>query len=163
VKFSQGWRNFAWVSITAIIIAAPFFWMEGGCGWLQTKIFLPRRPGFMPVNSVWIDAPTLPISWHRGWWFGCGLSPSGTANYCRLVDAAGSLVYGGDYMSCGSRSPMPESDIHLSPPPPGASMWLFSDGSDGVVGFLADGDLLLPVSTLNKCGQVQKRVHPPPQ
>jgi hypothetical protein len=76
VKFSQGWTNFVWASITAIIIAAPLFWIEGGCGWLQTKVFPPTRPRFMPLNSVWIDAPPLPISWHRGWWFGCGLSSS---------------------------------------------------------------------------------------
>jgi hypothetical protein len=163
VKFSQRWKNLAWASITAIILAAPLFWVEGGCGWLQTKVFPPRRLGFMPANSVWIEAPSLPISWHHGWWFGCGLSPSGTANYCRLTDANGPLVYGGEYMSCGSRSPIAESDIRLLPPPPGGNMWLFAEGSEGVVGFLADGDLLLPVSSIDKCGQMQKRLHPPPQ
>jgi hypothetical protein len=163
VKFSQRWKSFAWASITAIIIAAPLFWVEGGCGWLQTKVFPPSRPRFMPVNSVWIDAPSLPISWHRGWWFGCGLSSSRTANYCRMVEAVGPLVYGSEYLSCSSRSPIDEINIHLVPPPRGVGMWLFGEGSNGVAGFLANGDVLLPVSAINKCGQVQTRMHPPRQ
>jgi len=72
--------------------------------------------------------------------FGCGLSSSGTANYCQLVDAEGPLVYGSEYLSCSSRSLIDESNIHPLPPPPGAGMWLFGEGSSGVVGFLANGD-----------------------
>src|SRR5437870_6868742 len=53
----------------------------------------------MPQNAVWIDAPALPMSWNRGWWFGCDLSPSGTTNYCRLVTANGEEVYAGEYRS----------------------------------------------------------------
>jgi hypothetical protein len=155
--------NFVLVSVTVIIIALPIFWVEGGVSWLETKVFPARRPHFMPLDSVWIDAPSLPISWHHGWWFGCELSSSGTANYCRLVRANGELVYGGEYLPCIYHLPIDEASIRLIPPPRGASMWLFSEKNDGVIGFLGDGDVLLPVSAQDKCGQVKARLIPSPK
>lgn len=80
-----------------------------------------------------------------------------------MVEAVGPLVYGSEYLSCSSRSPIDEINIHLVPPPRGVGMWLFGEGSNGVAGFLANGDVLLPVSAINKCGQVQTRMHPPRQ
>jgi hypothetical protein len=159
VKVSHFWAKYVWVSVIAIVIATPLFWVEGGCNWLQTKVFPPKRPRFMPVNSVWIDAPSLPISWHHGWWFGCGFYSSGT-NYCRLVGADGQQVYGGEYLPCDSNSPINDSDIRLVPPPDSSDMWLFSENSDAVVGFLADGDLLLPLSVRQKCSVLKTRLRP---
>jgi len=69
-------------------------------------------------------------------------------------------VYGGEYLPCGEHSPIEEGSIRLIPPPVSASMWLFGEGNNGVIGFLADGDLLLPVSAQNKCGQVKGRLSP---
>jgi hypothetical protein len=160
VKLSHRSLSFIFGTLSILVIAVPVFWVEGGCNWLQTKVFPPKRPRFMPVNSVWIDALSLPISWHRGSWFGCGVSSSGTTNYCRLVDAEGPLVFGSEYLPCSSRSPIDERNIHLLPPPHGASMWLFGEGNEGVIGFLADGDILLPVSATDKCGQVKARLLP---
>lgn len=145
--------NFALVSIAVIIIALRLFWIGGGLHWLETRVFPPKRPRFMPLNSVWIDAPALPISWHRGWWFGCALSSSGTADYCRLVGADGELVY--EYLPCSNHLPIDEAAIRLMRPPYDASMWLFGEKNDGVIGFLVDGDLLQPASVQDKCGQVK--------
>ena len=89
-----------------ILVLLPFFWLAGGIRWLETKAFPPGRPRFMPVNSVWIDAPSLPISWHYGWWFGCGVSDLGQSNYCRLMKVNGGLVYGSNYLSCRDHLPM---------------------------------------------------------
>ena len=160
VRFSRPSMTTVLLSVALFVSVLPLFWLMGGVGWLDVKVFPPRRPRFMPVNSVWIDAPSLPISWHHGWWFGCGLSTSGTANYCRLVGADGELAYGAEYLPCSSHSPIDEGRIRLIPPPDGASMWLFGEGSNGVVGFLADGNLLLPVSARDKCGQVKARLNP---
>ena len=142
-----------------MVIAAPLFWMVGGLYWLDKKVFPPRRPRFMPVNSVWIDAPPLPISWHHGWWFGCGLSSSGAANYCRLVRGDDEEVYGGEYLPCSSGTPIEDVSIRLIAPPDSVNMWLFGEKNDGVIGFLADGDLLLPLSVREKCSQVKARLH----
>jgi hypothetical protein len=155
-------RALAWIlGVPVFTLAAAFlFWISGGINWLDTKVFPPRRPAFMPVNSVWIDAPSLPISWHHGWWFGCGLSPSGTANYCRLILANGELVYGGEYLLCTNHSPMDEASIRLVPPPHGEDMWLFREGIMGPIGFLESGDLLVPVSVQDKCERIKARFLP---
>lgn len=146
--------------IALVIIGGPLFWMAGGVHWLNAKVFPPTRPRFMPVNSVWIDAPHLAISWHHGWWFGCGLSSSGATNYCRLVAADGKQVYGGEYLPCSSSSPIGEASVRLVAPPDSADMWLFAEENDGVIGFLADRDLLLPLSVRGKCNQVKARLRP---
>ena len=163
VKVSHRAMSFLFVSIAVLVVGAPLFWMEGGLAWLQKAVFPPRRPRFMPVNSIWIDAPSLPISWHHGWWFGCGLSSSGATNYCRLVGADGQEIYAAEYLPCAGDSPIDETSVRLVAPPHSTDMWLFSEGHDDVVGFLADGDLLLPVAVRNKCGSVKSRLFPAPQ
>lgn len=160
VKLLRRYRKIIFGCIAVLIVVAPFFWMAGGVYWLDTKVFPPTRPIFMPANSVWIDAPALPISWHHGWWFGCGLSSSGAANYCRLVGADGQQVYGGEYLPCNSTSPISEESIRLVAPTDSSEMWLFGEGNDGVIGFLADGDVLLPLSVRGKCNQVKAGLHP---
>jgi hypothetical protein len=143
--------------LVALMCFAFFFWLGGGLNWLDKDVFPPRRPSFMPANSVWIDAPPLPLSWHHGWWFGCGVSPSGTTNYCRLV-AHGRTIDGGDYLSCRTQAPVPEQALKLIPPPHGsADMWLFAENADGVAGFTKDGDILLPVAAITKCDAVRAK------
>ena len=163
MRYLKYYGKIAFGGIVVLIVLAPFFWMAGGVHWLDTKVFPPTRSRFMPVNSVWIDAPALPISWHHGWWFGCGLSSSGAVNYCRLVGADGQQVYGGEYLPCNSTSPINEESARLVARADSFEMWLFGEGSEGVIGFLADGDVLLPLSVRDKCNQVKARLHPAPR
>jgi hypothetical protein len=158
VKYLKRYGKIIFGGIVVLIVLAPFFWMAGGVYWLDTKVFPPTRRRFMPANSVWIDAPALPISWHHGWWFGCGLSSSGAANYCRLVGADGQQVYGGEYLPCNSNSPISEESVRLVAPTDSFEMWLSGEGNDGVIGFLADGGVLLPLSVRGKCSQVKARL-----
>ena len=112
--------------VTCVFIAAVVFWLAGGMHWLN-KAIPPRQPKFMPKNSVWIDAPALPISWHHGWWFGCDMVSSGSANYCRLIRGDGEQVYAGEYLPCSTDSAVAEANIHLVPPADSSGMWLFSE------------------------------------
>jgi hypothetical protein len=145
------------LALVALMCFAFFFWLGGGVHWLDKDVFPSRRPSFMPANSVWIDAPPLPLSWHHGWWFGCGVSPSGTTNYCRLV-SDGRTIYGGDYLLCRTKAPVPEQALKLIAPPHGsADMWLFGENADGVAGFTKDGDILLPVAAITKCDAVRAK------
>jgi hypothetical protein len=139
------------------IAAAAIFWASGGVRWLDTKVFPPHRPQSMPLNSIWIEAPPQPISWHHGSWFGCSQSGPGTTNYCRLVGSSGEPIYAGEYVACSSGASIPEHDIHLVAPPNRESMWLFREGSNGPVGFLLNGDILVPVDVLSKCDQIRAR------
>jgi len=145
------------LGLTAFVLALALFWLAGGIRWLDTKVFPPRRPKDMPQNAVWIDAPALPISWHHGWWFGCDLAPSGTANYCRLEMANGEDVYAGEYLPCGSKLPVPVSTRELVPPPQNVEVWIADDRLKTLapIGALQDGDLLLPVVVLDRCDKLK--------
>ena len=145
------------LGLTAFVLALALFWLAGGIRWLDTKVFPPRRPKDMPQNAVWIDAPALPISWHHGWWFGCDLAPSGTANYCRLEMANGEDVYAGEYLPCGSKLPVPVSTRELVPPPHNVEVWIADDRLKTLapIGALQDGDLLLPVVVLDRCDKLK--------
>jgi hypothetical protein len=147
----------ALVAVLGLTCCAFFFWLGGGIHWLEKDVFPPRRPSFMPANSVWIDAPPLSLSWHHGWWFGCGVSTSGTTNHCRLV-GNGQTVYGGDYLSCRTHAAIPEQALKLIPPPHGSlDMWLFGEHADGVAGYTKGGDILLPVAAMEECDAVSAR------
>jgi hypothetical protein len=139
------------------LIVLLVFWLLGGLRWME-RVFPPRRPRFMPTNSVWIEAPPLPISWHHGWWFGCDRASSGTANYCRLIRGDGEQVYAGKYLPCRTHVAIAESNIHLVPPANDSDIWLFRWEDTGMIGFLSDGDLLLPPSLQNKCDEVKERL-----
>jgi hypothetical protein len=140
------------LGLVGFFLALPLFWLFGGLGWLE-QMFPPRRPKSMPRNAVWIDAPALPISWHHGWWFGCDMSSSGTANYCRLVMASGEEVYAGEYLPCGGKSPLPVSAIELVPPGDSVEMWIVDKrlAKLAPVGALRNGNFLLPVVVLDRC------------
>jgi hypothetical protein len=141
------------LGVAALGVAIPMFWLAGGIGWLDTHVFPPRRPKNMPENAIWIDAPALPISWHHGWWFGCDIASSGMANYCRLVTASGEEVYAGEYLACSLKSAMRVSDMKLVPPPAYVGMWIADERLTELapIGALRNGDLLLPVVTLDRC------------
>jgi hypothetical protein len=146
------------LGLAALVVALPLFWLTAGIRWLDTKVFPPRRPKDMPQNAVWIDAPALPISWHHGWWFGCDLARSGTANYCRLVMENGEEVYAGEYLPCGSRVPLPVSAKELVPPARNVEMWIADKRLKALapVGALQNGDLLLPVVVLDRCDKFKE-------
>ena len=142
----------------ALLVGLPLFWISGGNTWLDTKVLPPRLPKDMPQNSVWIDAPALPLSWHHGWWFGCEVTPSGTANFCRIVKANGEQVYAGDYLPCESKTPLPISTKDLVAPPDGDAIWITDTRLSTIapVGTLRNGDLLLPVAVLDRCANFKK-------
>jgi hypothetical protein len=146
--------RWALTAVVGLMCFAFYFWLGGGIAWLDKDVFPPRRPSFMPANSVWIDAPANPLGWHNGWWFGCGLSPSGKTNYCRLVSNK-QTVFSGEYLSCRTRAAVPEQALKLIPPPKSAEMWVAVEHSLGVVGYAKDDDILLPVAAMDKCDVVR--------
>ena len=89
------------------------------------------------------------------------MASSGTANYCRLIRGDGEQVYAGEYLPCSTHVAIAEGNIRLVPPADSSEMWLFRWHEDGIVGFLSDGDLLLPPSLQNKCEEVKERLHLP--
>lgn len=149
------------LGVVAIVVALPLFWLFGGIRWLDTQVFPPQRPKNMPENSVWIEAPALPVSWHHGWWFGCDMSSSGTTHYCRLVAAEGQEVCAGEYLPCGGKSPVPLSSMGLVPTPHSIGMWIADKRLAALapIGVLRSGDILLPVVVLDRCDKFKADMH----
>ena len=141
--------------VVVLVVTLPFFWFFGGIRWLEARVFPPQRPKNMPQNTIWIDAPELPISWHHGWWFGCSPTPSDMANRCRLVMPNGNEVYAGDYLPCSTRSPLSLSEIDPVPPPDG--MWIADKRLPELVpiGALRNGDIMVPVVVVDRCNELK--------
>jgi hypothetical protein len=151
----------------AVFFAAIAFWFFGGLWWLQTSVFPPHKPSNMPLNSIWIDAPPLPISWHYGWWFGCDIDKVKEANHCTLFASRDplngwpkdSIVYSGSYLSCRTRNAVPAAELKLRAPKDSMKMWIQRPGSSyedrsAPAGFLRNGDVLIPDDSLSKCDEV---------
>jgi len=155
LQYGFGRAANALIVLAGIILAIPVFWVFGGVGWLDKSVIPPRRPSDMPKNSVWIDAPPLPLSWHHGWWFGCGISQSGSANYCRLVTAGDKEVYASDYLPCGSKAPLSQSSLQLVSPPDTVNMWIVGAQDMGIIGLMKNGEILLPVGDLGQCDKIK--------
>jgi hypothetical protein len=120
------------------------------------------RPRGMPKDSIWIDAPALPISWHHGWWFGCWIDSDGHSNRCRLWGAGldNPKVFEGQYVSCENHSPVAVSELKLKAPPDSSDMWV-GVTSDEIIGpavFLQNGKYLVPVEAPQGCEELRKRL-----
>jgi hypothetical protein len=87
------------------------------------------------------------------------MASSRTVDYCRLIRGDGEQVYAGEYLPCGTHVAIAEANIRLVPPANSMEMWLFRWQNDGVIGFLSDGNLLIPASLNDKCSEVKDRLH----
>src|SRR5215472_5726090 len=142
-------RYGAWLLIAllvGIIGGIKILWWWGG----QPS----PRPKMMPQNSVWIDAPSLPFSWHHGWWFGCWIDSDGHSDRCRLWNAPlESPVYEGQYVSCETHSPVAANHLILKAPSDSAQMWVRVASADllAPAAFLQNGNFLVPVDAPRGC------------
>jgi hypothetical protein len=121
-----------------------------------------KRPANMPSDSVWIDAPTLPFSWHHGWWFGCWIDADGVSNRCRLLAARSDnlVVYEGLYVSCDSNSPVPANELKIKAPVESMHMWVGINQSGDIApaAFLQNGKFLVPVKAPHGCEVIKKNL-----
>jgi hypothetical protein len=64
-------------------------------------------------------------------------------------------VSGGEYVSCRTRSFIPEEKLKLKPPADSMDMWLSVDGAGNLaaVGFTPDGDILVPSAATARCDE----------
>jgi hypothetical protein len=83
-----------------------------------------RRPSDMPHNSIWIEAPAVPLGFYRGWWLGCWIDSDHISNRCRFWSSGGlGVVYEGRSIFTGLRipesacwtGPYSSSEMHLTP------------------------------------------------
>jgi hypothetical protein len=147
-------RYKAWIPAVALIafvagIRALLWW--GG----QPS----ARPKDMPANSIWVDAPALPFSWHHGWWFGCWIDSDGHSNRCRLWGAGlqKPIVFEGQYVSCETHSPVAAEELRLKAPPDSMQMWVgvATREISGPAAFLENDKHLVPVESPHGCEELR--------
>lgn len=110
------------IGISSVVLALVLFLLIGGC--IGRLAWQARRPGNMPTNSIWIDAPAVPFGFYRGWWFGCWIDSDGRSDKCKLWGSGGlGTVYEGNYISCDTKLPVPENELRLRDPGR-ADMWV---------------------------------------
>ena len=107
----------------------------------------PTLPSDMPSQSRFMqsgyDVARLEPT---GNWIACGTDRTEQANWCRVTDAHGQVVFEGDYLPLRSQTPLPLDRIQLSRANP-SSLWVHgpSEGSPVPVIPLASGDVLVPL------------------
>lgn len=140
-----------WILLIAFV-AVPILLIASCVGY---SAFQARRPKDMP-NAIWIDAPAVPFGFYRGWWEGCWVESDQKANRCRLYarDLDPPVVFEDRYMACNATSPIPMSELKLRPPKDDEDMWIFP----GVVVFLDDGRILVPVGNLRDCPKILEKL-----
>jgi hypothetical protein len=114
------------------------------------------RPKSMPVESVWIEAPTLPFSWHHGWWFGCWIDTDGKSDICQLWGSGmkDPVVFEGQYVSCEDHFPISTHELKLKAPPDSFQMWVSVSSGIAPAAFLQNGKHLVPVGSPHGCQQL---------
>jgi hypothetical protein len=122
----------------------------------------PARPKYMPANSIWVDAPALPFSWHHGWWLGCWIDSDGHSNRCRLWGAGleKPIVFEGQYISCETHSPVAAEELRLKAPPDSMQMWVgvATKEISAPAAFLENDKHLVPVESPHGCEELRNNL-----
>jgi hypothetical protein len=69
---------------------------------------MPRGADFVPVGY---DLQHLES---RGEWIACSTDTAQNADFCRVTDARGEVVYQGDFMPLGSFTPLPADQLQVA-------------------------------------------------
>lgn len=105
---------------------------------------------------VWIDAPKIPILWHRGWWLECHRNSD---IRCTLESGGDhTIIYSGVYFPCDSALAVSSFiSVRASLTP---DMWVVTPGDNQLapVVRLQDQSLLVPISVSAQCEQIKKRL-----
>ena len=106
----------------------------------------PALPSDMPAQAQFMQSGyDIAHLEPTGAWIACGTDRAEQANWCRVTDAHGQVVYEGDYLPLRSQAPLTLSQINLSHADP-AKLWVSgpSEGSPVPVIPLVGGDILVP-------------------
>lgn len=131
---------------------------------LEIDEFAPKRPSGLPPDTIWINAPPLPLTFAHGWWLGCERRDE-QVDRCILIrhndrmsggNGDNSLESDASYVSCRTSAPLEPQKLILIPPPTSFNMWLgYKDSREQWVSvpavFLQNHDILVPPSLLSKC------------
>ena len=106
----------------------------------------PALPSDMPAQAQFMQSGyDIAHLEPTGAWIACGTDRAAQANWCRVTDAHGQVVYEGDYLPLRNQVPLPLDRIELSHSDP-TKLWVSgpTEGAPVPVIPLVDGDFLVP-------------------
>ena len=83
-----------------------------------------QRPSDMPSDARFLASGyDLQSNEPRGNWIACRIDADEHANWCRVTDAQGAVVFQGRFLPIEGRAPVPASDLQIAPRNP-SHLWV---------------------------------------
>ena len=108
----------------------------------------PALPSDMPAQAQFMQSGyDIAHLEPTGEWIACGTDRAEQANWCRVTDAGGQVVYEGDYLPLHGQNALPLEGIHLSHADP-TKLWVSGPVEAAPVPVipLVGGEVLVPAS-----------------
>jgi hypothetical protein len=106
----------------------------------------PIVPRDMPANAYFVqEGYDVDRNEPTGDWIACRADGAQNADYCRVTDARGSVIYQGDFLPVNGSDPVPASELKIAVAGDD-KIWVNgpAEGSPVPVLPLADGNILVP-------------------
>ncbi len=107
----------------------------------------PVRPSDMPPGATFMQSGyNLQRNEPTGEWVACSLNPQRDADFCRVTDTHGTVIFQGDYLPLRSRTPVANPDLHPSADASVEKLWVRGPAESLLVPVipLVNGTILVP-------------------
>jgi hypothetical protein len=129
------------LALSCLIALGAFMLVRHGVTALR-----PARPVDMPSSSYFVQSGyDLARNEPTGEWIACRDDAEEAADFCRVTDARGSVIFQGDFLPMRERGPIPVSQLRIAGETD-RSLWVQGPAENGPVPVipLANGDVLVP-------------------
>jgi len=113
----------------------------------------PKRPAGISASALYIERGVVPfkLSSTPGDWIDCWFDAREGADRCKLTNEKGKVEFEDTFLSYGSKTPIPKSDLILDTRRTG-HLWsgTYEKGTRYPIVFLQNGEILLPRSEYEK-------------
>lgn len=106
-------------------------------------------PKDMPQDSQFLQSNfTVATDEAQGNWIACRLEQAETADWCRVTDQNGMVVFEGEFLPVSSGNPLPTSEIKVTSAARPRNLWIQGPAEGGPVPAipLVNGDVLVPAA-----------------
>jgi len=103
----------------------------------------------MPANAQFLQSGfDVAKNEPEGEWVACRSDAAQNANFCRVTDPHGIVIYQGDFVSVSASQPVPDRDLKVSSREEEKNLWIDGPTEKGPVPVipLANGQVLTPIA-----------------
>jgi len=129
--------------VSCFVVAGTVLAFRHGANALQATL-----PGDMPANAQFVQSGyDIARNEPKGEWIACRSDTGEDANFCRVTDPHGMVIYEGDFLPVYGMDPVPDSKLKVATNEEEKELWIDGPTADGPVPLipLADGDVLAPI------------------